>query len=143
VKTTAAPQFRRVLLQQKVQRSEIVGLSDGIGRAPRGINDGQGVVFVSHLGEIHPSGFMPIPCGNVREAGLTRTYREHPLFRGLRDPEQLTGKCGQCEFKRVCGGSRARAYALHGDPFASDPACVYEPERWLATRDMTAERGAS
>lgn len=129
VKTTAAPHFRRVLLQQKVQRSEIVGLQDGIGRVPRGINDGQGVAFVSHVGEIHPSGFLPIACGNVRDAGLARTYREHPLFRALRDPDQLSGKCGECEFKRVCGGSRARAYAVHGDPLAYDPACAYQPGR--------------
>jgi radical SAM protein with 4Fe4S-binding SPASM domain len=127
VKTTAAPHFRRVLLQQKVRRADIVGVADGIGRAPRGINDGQGVAFVSHIGEIYPSGFLPIVCGDVREAGLTRTYREHPLFLALRDPEQLTGKCGDCEFKRVCGGSRARAYAVHGNPLAFDPACAYQP----------------
>lgn len=143
VKTTAAPHFRRVLLQQKVQRSEIVGLSDGIGRAPRGINDGQGVAFVSHVGEICPSGFLPIVCGNVRDAGLTRTYREHPLFQSLRDPDKLSGKCGECEFKRVCGGSRARAYAVHGDPLASDPACAYQPGRRAGTRSSSAPGVAS
>jgi radical SAM protein with 4Fe4S-binding SPASM domain len=138
VKTTAAPHFRRVLLQQKVERSEIVGVADGIGRVARGINDGQGVAFVSHIGEIYPSGFLPIACGNVREEGLTRTYREHALFRALRDPEQLTGKCGECEFKRVCGGSRARAYAVHGDPLAYDPACAYQPRRPNGARGTAA-----
>lgn len=140
VKTTAAPQFRRVLLQQKVARSEIAGLSDGIGRAPRGVNDGQGVAFVSHTGDIYPSGFLPISCGNVRGAGLTRTYRTHPLFLSLRDPEQLTGKCGECEFKRVCGGSRARAHAVFGSPLAYDPACDYLPKRTLARMASEAQQ---
>ena len=129
VKTTAAPQFRRVLLQQKHQRSGIVGLSDGIGRAPRGVNDGQGVVFVSHVGEIQPSGFLPVVAGHVRLEGLTRTYRESPLFRALRDVDQLGGKCARCEFRKICGGSRARSYAVTGDALAEDPSCTYQPRR--------------
>jgi radical SAM protein len=127
VKTTAAPQLRRVLLQHKVRRNEIVGIRDGIGRAPRGVNDGSGIVFVSHEGDVFPSGFLPIRCGNVRDEGLTRVYREHPLFASLRDGDRLGGKCGRCEFRFVCGGSRARAYATSGDPLAADPGCVYEP----------------
>lgn len=128
VKTTAAPHFRRVLLQQKVDRSEIVGITDGIGRAFRGVNDGQGIAFVSHIGDVCPSGFLPIACGNVRREGLTPTYRSHPLFVALRDPTRLTGKCGECEFKRICGGSRARAYAMNGDPLSYDPSCAYVPK---------------
>lgn len=135
VKTTAAPHFRRVLLQKKHPRSGIVGISDGIGRAPRGVNDGQGIVFISHIGTIHPSGFLPIDCGNVRALGLTQTYRENPLFRALRDPDGFSGKCGRCEFRKVCGGSRARAYAAFGDPLGSDPACSYEPRRQATDED--------
>ncbi len=127
IKTTAAPQFRRVLLQRKHAQGDIVGIRDGIGRAPRGVNDGSGVVFVSHEGDVYPSGFLPIRCGNVRDEGLGRIYREHPLFRSLRSPDELTGKCGRCEFRSVCGGSRARAYATKLSPMASDPGCVYEP----------------
>jgi radical SAM protein with 4Fe4S-binding SPASM domain len=127
VKTTAAPHFRRVLLQHQVKRREIVGIDDGIGRAPRGVNDGQGIVFVSHRGDIHPSGFLPVPCGSWRRDGLAAVYREHPLFRALRDADALGGKCGACEFRHVCGGSRARAYAMTGDIFAEDPACAYVP----------------
>lgn len=127
VKTTAAPHFRRVLLQHKVKRREIVGLSDGIGRAPRGVNDGQGIVFVSHQGEVFPSGFLPLSCGSVRDEGLAEVYRNNPVFRELRDPDRLEGKCGVCEFRRICGGSRARAYAMTGDLFAEEPACAYEP----------------
>jgi radical SAM protein len=126
VKTTAAPHFRRVLLQQQMTRREIVGIDDGIGRA-RGVNDGQGIVFVSHRGEIFPSGFLPVPCGSVRTEGLASVYRLHPVFRALRDPDALGGKCGVCEFRRVCGGSRARAYAMTGDMLAEEPACAYVP----------------
>jgi radical SAM protein len=129
VKTTAAPHFRRVLLQRKRRRASIIGVSDdGIGRAWRGVNDGQGIAFISNRGEIAPSGFLPIPCGNVRATGLTKTYREHPLFRQLRDTTQLKGKCGECEFRKVCGGSRARAYATFGDPLGYDPSCAYQPK---------------
>ena len=127
VKTTAAPHFRRVLLQHQVRRREILGIDDGIGRAPRGVNDGQGIVFVSHRGEVFPSGFLPLPCGSVRQEGLAEVYRRHPVFTALRDPEALGGKCGVCEFRRVCGGSRARAYAMTGDLFAEEPACSYQP----------------
>lgn len=127
VKTTAAPQFRRILLERKVARREIVGLGDGIGRAPRGVNDGQGILFVSHRGDVFPSGFLPLACGNVRDGGLARIYRDDALFRALRDPERLLGKCGACEFRRVCGGSRARAYATTGDALAADLSCAYVP----------------
>ena len=130
VKTTAAPHYRRVLLERKVARHEVKGIADGIGRAPRGVNDGQGICFVARDGEIFPSGFMPVGCGNVRAEGLTQTYREHPLFVSLRDPEQLEGKCGVCPFKRVCGGSRARALAVHGRTHAEEPACAYVPKGW-------------
>lgn len=128
IKTTAAPHFRRVLLQRKQRQKDIVGLDrDGIGRAPRGINDGSGIIFVSHTGDLYPSGFMPIRCGNVRHEGLAHTYRSNPLFQVLRDTEALQGKCGRCEFRKVCGGSRARAFAVTGDPVAQEPTCAYQP----------------
>ena len=130
IKTTAAPHYRRVLLQRKVHRKNIIGAGDGIGRVRRGVNDGLGVVFVSHVGDIQPSGFLPVVCGNVREPdGLAKTYLGCNLFRSLRDPNELLGKCGDCEFRKVCGGSRARAYALTGNPFAQEPTCGYEPGR--------------
>lgn len=141
VKTTAAPHFRRMLLQKKVARHDITGLADGIGRAPRGVNDGQGIAFVSNVGDVYPSGFLPIACGNVRDGGLGRVYRMHPLFRALRDPDQLGGKCGVCEFRRVCGGSRARAYAMTGDPMAADPSCAYMPRRWSPEPESAGARG--
>lgn len=127
VKTTAAPHFRRVMLQHQMKRREILGIDDGIGRPPRGVNDGQGIVFVSHRGEVYPSGFLPVPCGSWRSEGLAAVYRDHPTFRALRDTDALHGKCGACEFRRICGGSRARAYAMTGHMLAEDPACAYEP----------------
>ncbi len=98
-----------------------------VGLAPRGVNSGNGFLFVSHLGEIMPSGFLPIPVGNVRQMPLAEAYREAPLFRQLRTPEHFKGRCGRCEFRDICGGSRSRAYGITGDPFETDPWCSYEP----------------
>ena len=96
-------------------------------RAPRAVTDGNGFVFVDHVGNICPSGFLPMRAGNVREDDLVAVYREHPLFLALRDPARLGGRCGRCEWRDRCGGSRARAYAATGDPLAEDPGCAYQP----------------
>ncbi|MGN6370274.1 MAG: radical SAM protein [Phycisphaerae bacterium] len=126
IKTTEAPHFRRYVLQQ---------VKGGIGAAPSGVpmagtNDGRGVMFISHTGEVCPSGFLPIACGQFPLDSVVRVYQESALFRALREPERVSGKCGVCEFREICGGSRARAYGLTGDPLASDPDCVYVPVRW-------------
>ncbi len=119
VKTTEAPHYRRVVAQ-------------ATGRRPvAGINDAKGFAFVSHRGDVYPSGFLPIKAGNVRERPLAEIYRESPLFKSLRDPGNLKGRCGSCEFKEACGGSRARAYAVSGDPLAEDPLCAYIPRSIL------------
>ena len=93
------------------------------------VNDGRGFVFVSHTGEVCPSGFLPVSVGNVRRTHLVQLYREAPLMRELRDSDLLGGKCGECEFRRVCGGSRARSWAMTGDPLAAEPDCTYQPPR--------------
>ncbi|MCC7382258.1 MAG: TIGR04053 family radical SAM/SPASM domain-containing protein [Deltaproteobacteria bacterium] len=138
VKTTAAPHFRRVLLERRAGRGAIGVLSDvdeaGLVRGPRGINDGSGFVFVSNRGEIFPSGFLPLRAGDVRADNIADVYRRHPLFTALRDADALGGKCGVCPFRRVCGGSRARAFALTGDYLAEDPLCAYEPRGRPAAR---------
>lgn len=122
IKTTEAQHYRRFVLQQNVAERK-AGLSsrsvqersaDAIGRAPRGLNDGKGFLFISHKGDVFPSGFLPYLAGNIREHGLATIYRESPLFLNLRDTSKLEGKCGSCEFKEICGGSRARAYAFSG-----------------------------
>lgn len=149
IKATAAPQYSRVVLQRKrAERRAVAGdaggvggeadvlteglehsLKDGIGRA-RGVNDGDGFLFVSHTGEIYPSGFLPVSAGNVRTHDLVRVYREAPLFRQLRDRTRFKGKCGVCEYLPVCGGSRARAYAVTGDYLEAEPYCAHVPRRW-------------
>lgn len=138
IKTTEAQHYRRYLLQQRVaeRRAGAVNeppqrLPDLIGRAPRGLNDGKGFVFISHTGEVFPSGFLPLAAGSIRVQPLSTIYRESPLFRNLRDTSKLEGKCGACEFKQICGGSRARAYALTGNPYAEEPCCSYIPKAYV------------
>ncbi len=156
IKTTEAQHYRRFLLQRRAEerRSGAVGtsvpaaqafpaaLGGGIARAPRGLNDGKGFMFISHTGEVFPSGFLPVSAGNIRRERLADLYRNSPLFRTLRDTSQLQGKCGACEFKKICGGSRARAYALTGDFTAEEPGCIYQP-RQEEIQDSPAGRVAA
>jgi radical SAM protein with 4Fe4S-binding SPASM domain len=92
-----------------------------------GVNDGNGVMFISHVGKIYPSGFMPMFCGRFPAAHVVKVYQNSPVFRSLRDVDRLEGKCSLCEFRQICGGSRARAYAVTGNPFAEEPDCAYVP----------------
>lgn len=138
VKTTEAPHYRRVFLQEEKKRGQNQGEAaakrvDLLGRAPKGVNDGNGFVFISHIGDVYPSGFLPVVCGNVRERPIADIYRNSPVMRQLRDKSQLKGKCGVCEFNRICGGSRARAYAVTGDYLESDPYCIYLPQTYSQT----------
>jgi radical SAM protein with 4Fe4S-binding SPASM domain len=107
--------------------------------ATRRVNDGKGFLFVSHVGNVYPSGFLPIHAGNIREIPLAEIYRNAPIFKSLRDTGKLEGKCGACEYKEICGGSRARAYALTGDPLAQEPCCIYQPRHWDAQLESSAE----
>ncbi|NPV06784.1 MAG: TIGR04053 family radical SAM/SPASM domain-containing protein [Anaerolineae bacterium] len=108
-------------------------------RSPLHINAGDGFVFVSHRGEIYPSGYLPLAAGSVREAPLAEVYRESQIFRSLRDRSKLEGRCGRCEFNRVCGGSRSRAFAFTGNPLAEDPSCMYEPGSFPFGLETTPE----
>jgi radical SAM protein len=103
-------------------------------RAPLGVNDGKGIVFVSHQGDVQPSGFLNLIGGNVRSESLANIYQNSPVFLRVRDYSLIKGKCGVCEFKNICGGSRSRAYAITGDSMRSDPYCVYQPAAWQARR---------
>ncbi len=140
VKQTCAPHFRRV----ERQRAKAEGGDDRNeqraagpfaatdytrrhGRGSRGCMSGNGFVFVSHVGEVNGCGYLPIAAGNVREQPFSEIYRTSPLFADLRDATRLSGKCGVCEYKQLCGGCRARAYADNGDYLAEEPYCVYEP----------------
>lgn len=126
IKTTAAPQYRRVLAERK--RASGVATEHGT-RGTQGlrVNDGRGFLFVSYRGEVFPSGFLPIPCGNVRDRDVMEIYRTSPTLRQLRDPDLLLGKCGACEYRQLCGGSRARAYAVTGNMLDWDGLCAYVP----------------
>jgi radical SAM protein len=144
IKSTAAPQYRRVIVQRQVAERRAgergsapepltagigFSLADGVGRA-RGVNDGDGFLFISHTGALYPSGFLPLAAGNIRRDDLVDAYRNSPLFRQLRDRSLLKGKCGVCEYRDLCGGSRARAYAVTGDYLESEPYCSHIPARW-------------
>ena len=131
IKTTEAPHFHRVIWQrERAHASHDLLASNYRGlrlRSPRSVNDGNGFLFVDHLGDVCPSGFLPLSRGNVRTDDLTSIYRDDEIFTRLRDSSALMGKCGRCEFRDICGGSRGRAYAATGSLVASDPLCVYDP----------------
>ena len=157
IKTTEAMHYRRYLLQHNLQEKQVQSGKVGHGSrqphaaaaaeyepgapkadaqartqgwATRRVNDGKGFMFISHVGNVYPSGFLPIHAGNIREMPLADIYRNAPIFKALRDTSRLEGKCGACEYKEICGGSRARAYALTGDPLAQEPCCIYQPRNW-------------
>ncbi len=153
VRTTEGPMFRRVVAERKKLEesggdpAEAFRLGPlykrlmektrrllGEPRTPplahtTGTRDGRGIIFVSYNGTIYPSGFLPLPLGNIRTSDLRDVYRHHPVLRGLRTGELLKGRCRICPYRNICGGSRARAYAYTGDPYAEDPACPYNPAK--------------
>lgn len=133
VKTTEAMSYRRVA----IKRAKAEGLSNEEIRASSvgrgfGIRDGNGIMFINHKGEVHPSGFLPYVVGNVRDDDVVDLYRHSEVFTQLRDITALEGRCGKCEYARYCGGSRARAYAWTGDMLADDPLCPYHPREGAA-----------
>jgi radical SAM protein len=128
IKTTEAPHYRRYVIQRQLAEREAKrGDPRPTGYVPLGVNDGKGVMFISHVGVVHPSGFLPIVCGVFPQQHVARIYQDSPVFRGLRDANRLGGKCRDCEFRHLCGGSRARAYAVTGDLFAQEPDCSHQP----------------
>ena len=144
VKVTEAPHYRRYVAQCEAERGaaerpgaglatlpQMLRRSEGpghtVGLAPRGVNAGNGFAFVSHTGEVFPSGFLPVRAGSVRSQPLSDIYRHSELFQTLRNPDALLGRCGRCEYRAICGGSRSRAYALSGSYLATDPWCAYQP----------------
>ena len=158
IKTTEAMHYRRYLLQNNLQERKMghghphasrheyepgAPTADAktrtMGWATRRVNDGKGFMFISHVGNVYPSGFLPIHAGNIRETPLAEIYRKAPIFKSLRDTSKLEGKCGACEYKEICGGSRARAYALTGDPLSQEPCCIYQPKNWDPELEQKAE----
>jgi radical SAM protein len=133
VKTTEAPSYRRVAIN-KMRDAGMAAPDMKKTAVYRGfqVRDGHGIVFVSHLGDIYPSGFLPLRCGSVRTDSLANVYRNSEIFRALHTPNQFHGKCGICEYSHICGGSRARAFAHTGDALGSDPFCPYQPQKAVA-----------
>jgi len=155
VKTTEAPHYRRYVLQHGGNPLEMPGCKtgpastshntppnntlsgnttsghavyrSGTHRAPLGVTDGRGIMFVSNRGEIYPAGFLPVCCGTFPNDSPVDVYRNHSVFQALQNPHFYHGICGRCEYRLVCGGSRARAYAVTGDYLGPEPDCVYQP----------------
>lgn len=166
VKTTEGHHYKRVVVQRSILDShgddpvQVMGLgatyrqlrdqldryanesllpldSAPVRRTPMNINAGNGFVFVSRRGDVFPSGFMPLSAGNVRDTSLVNLYQDSPLFCNLREPENLEGRCGACEFKAICGGSRSRAYSMTGNPNAEEPFCTYKPGSFAYADELT------
>ena len=159
IKTTEAPHYRRIAIQRagfdtgdvteldqafpvgplrsqlRADTAELLSGQEPRRRRPRppiDVNSGRGFAFVDHVGVVYPSGFLPTPVGSVRRKSFPEIYRDSELLQSLRNPDTFGGRCGQCEFRAVCGGSRSHAYATTGDPLAEDPSCAYEPVTDLA-----------
>ena len=140
IRTFEAPQYRRYVLQKAVEQrlkrmeelfdldGQGVRIGDDAGRSAVAVNN---YLYISHTGEVTVSPFLPLTAGNVRYQPLATVQQYGELFAAVRDEVNLKGKCGRCEFKTVCGGSRARAFAVSGDLFASDPLCAYQPGTFL------------
>jgi radical SAM protein len=133
IKTTEAHHYRRFVMQKFGDplmngKGGNTARPDRVHRAPLGVNDGRGVMFVSHTGRVQPSGFLPVVCGVFPDESIVDVYQKSDTFVRLRDKSLLRGKCGRCEYKEVCGGSRARAFAISRDILASEPDCVYQPQ---------------
>jgi radical SAM protein with 4Fe4S-binding SPASM domain len=125
IKTTEALHYQRYLLQQRARASRRrMTASDVITSAPKNVSDGRNSIFINAQGEVYPSRYLPLSAGNVTSHPLSHLYSESPLFNSLRDSSKLKGKCGRCGARNVCGGSRARAYAMTGDLFAQEPCCA-------------------
>ncbi|MEX2186984.1 MAG: hypothetical protein WD875_09335 [Pirellulales bacterium] len=128
IKTTEAPHYRRFVMERN--GDPLAGSKQGPAsqrrHVPLGIGDGKGIMFVSHTGEIYPAGFLPLRCGRFPNDSVVEAYQQHPTFRALRRPDEFGGKCGSCDYRDICGGSRSRAFAVTGDPLAAEPDCVFE-----------------
>ncbi len=121
LKVTCGPHFNRILLQSRCDKAA----------APKtkGCMAGVSFCFISHVGDLQPCGYLEIKCGNVRGGGFKKWWFESDVFNNLRDFSGYKGKCGVCEFRAVCGGCRARAFAKYGDYLREEPYCIYEPKR--------------
>lgn len=130
LKATCAPHYYRILRQRAKEEGRILSFeTDGMSAVTRGCLAGAGVCFISHIGDVQPCGYLPLKAGNLRESSFSDIWGKSPLFHSLRNLDNLTGKCGICEFKSACAGCRARAYYETGDYLSDEPYCAYTPAR--------------
>jgi AdoMet-dependent heme synthase len=130
LKATCAPHYHRILRQRARAEGKKVDVQTfGLDAVSKGCLGGQGFVFVSHSGQVQPCGYLDLDCGQVRQKEFGEIYRSSPVFLDFRDQDRYKGKCGVCEYWKVCGGCRARAYAATGDYMAEEPLCLYQPAR--------------
>jgi heme b synthase len=128
LKATCAPHYYRILRQQaKKEGKKITPKEYGLDAMTRGCLGGISFCFISHVGQVQPCGYLELNCGNVREKSFKEIWETSPVFQNLRNTDSYQGKCGRCEFRKVCGGCRARAYESLGDYMAEEPYCIYEP----------------
>ncbi len=138
LKATCAPHYYRILRQRaRSDGREVSFQTFGLDAMTRGCLGGTGFSFISHLGQVQPCGYLEVNCGNVREKSFREIWETSPIFKDLRDFKKYRGKCGRCEYIRVCGGCRARAYESTGDYLAPEPLCLYEPPR---SHEVLSER---
>jgi len=129
MRATCAPHYYRIVRQRATaEGTTVTRETHGMAAMTKGCLAGTGVCFLSHRGDVQPCGYLPVVAGNVRETSLARIWASAPLFAALRDDARLSGKCGVCEYRRVCMGCRARAYYASGDYMGEEPFCLYEPQ---------------
>ena len=144
IRTVESPIFRRIVIEEaegkvyeggELYRNLVADTMKILGEPgkkpdPHTVHtrDGKGIIFVAHNGDVNPSGFLPVPVGNIKEKSIVEIYRKSDILLDLRNPKNLKGKCGTCNYNDICGGSRSRAYSYHGDFMESDPSCIYDPQ---------------
>jgi MoaA/NifB/PqqE/SkfB family radical SAM enzyme len=145
IKTTEAPHYRRFVLERGGDPHFGRGMArpGRPARLPLGVGDGRGIAFVSHVGQIFPSGFLPLEAGRFPTDSIVGVYQRSPVFTSLRRPDLLEGKCGACEYRTICGGSRARAFALTRNPLAAEPDCAYIPRTWRSADGAGSPTGSA
>ena len=128
LKATCAPHYYRILRQRAAAEGKKISFPQkGLETMTRGCLGGIGFCFIAYNGEIQPCGYLEVPCGNLRHQSLADIWKESPVFKKLRDFSAYQGRCGRCEFIKVCGGCRARAYARDGNYLGEEPLCTYHP----------------
>ena len=130
LKATCAPHYYSIMRQRAHEEGVAVTPETfGMDAMTRGCLGGTGFCFISHTGQVQPCGYLELNCGNVRETPFPEIWRNSTYFRQFRDQKCYEGKCGVCEFHKVCGGCRARAWSMNGNHMAEEPLCTYQPKR--------------